>query len=89
MKIIFAGLLLLSILSGVTLAQQSEEQKNNPLNRGMMQDMMKGEQSGQGKEGKGHMAGMMRMMKMMDQCAAMMENCCGAGNENGKESSNK
>lgn len=91
MKIMFVGLLLFSILSGVTLAQQSEGQKNNPSNRGMMQDMMKGEQSGQGsREGMRNMGGMMRMMKMMDQCAAMMENCCRATeNEKGKESPSK
>jgi hypothetical protein len=91
MKIVFVGLLLFSILSGVTLAQQSEEQRKPPSSRGMMQDMMKGEQSGQGsKEGMGNMGGMMRMMKMMDQCAGMMESCCGApGNEKGKENQNK
>ena len=58
-----AGLSLL-ILSGLALASQSGEQKER---RPMMEEMMKG-----GKEGE-HMGGMMRMMKMMDQCAAMME----------------
>ena len=42
-----------------------------------MQEMMKGEQSGEGDtKGMGGMGGMMRMMKMMDQCTGMMEQCC-------------
>ena len=91
MKIIFGGLLLFSILSGVTLAQQSEEPKNNPSNRGMMRDMMKGDRSGEGsREGMGNMGGMMRIMKMMQQCTGMMENCCGATrDEEGKASPDK
>jgi hypothetical protein len=53
------------ILSGLALASQSGEQKERPSTQ--MDEMMKG-----GKDGE-HMRGMMRMMKMMDQCSAMME----------------
>ena len=59
-------LLSVLVLSGLSLAAQSGEQKERPA-MPMMQEMMKG-----GKEGE-HMGGMMRMMKMMDQCSAMME----------------
>lgn len=52
------------VLSGLALASQSGEQKDHSS---MMQEMMKGEKQGE------HMDGMMRMMKMMDQCASMME----------------
>lgn len=52
------------VLSGLALASQSGEQKDRPS---MMEEMMKG-----GKEGE-PTDGMMRMMKMMGQCASMME----------------
>ena len=52
------------ILSGWALAAQKAEQKQDPS---MMEHMMK---QGEGEKSGG---GMMRMMKMMDQCAAMME----------------
>jgi hypothetical protein len=67
------------VLSGLALASQSGEQKDHSS---MMQEMMKG-----GKQGE-HMDGMMRMMKMMDQCSAMMES---HHDQNGKakESHNK
>ena len=52
------------VLSGMALAAQSAEKKEYSS---MMEEMMKS-----GKDG-GHMEGMMRMMKMMDQCASMME----------------
>ena len=52
------------VLSGITLAAQSEEKKDHSS---MMEEMIKS-----GKDG-GHTEGMMRMMKMMDQCASMME----------------
>jgi hypothetical protein len=57
-------------LSGWALAAQTAEQKEHPRmsSNSMMQEMMKDG----GKEGE-HMGGMMRMMKMMDQCSAMME----------------
>ena len=59
-----AGLVSFLVLSGLALASQSGEQKDHSS---MMQEMMKGEKQGE------HMDGMMRMMKMMNQCAAMME----------------
>jgi len=52
------------VLSGITLAAQSEEKKDHSS---MMEEMIKS-----GKD-VGHTEGMMRMMKMMDQCASMME----------------
>lgn len=61
-------------LSGWALASQSGERKDHSS---MMQEMMKGEDQGK------HMNGMMRMMKMMEQCAAMMES---AGDSEAKES---
>lgn len=65
----FALALLVSslVVSGIALAQQSGKQEESSHMQGMMGDMMKG-----GKEGE-RMDGMMRMMKMMDQCSAMME----------------
>jgi prophage maintenance system killer protein len=66
------------VLSGLALAAQSGEQRDHSS---MMQEMMKGEKQGE------HMDGMMRMMKMMDQCAAMMESTHGseAAKENHKK----
>jgi len=58
------------VLSGIALAAQSGEKKDNSST---MEEMMKGEK---GKEG---MSDMMRMMKMMDQCAAMMESAKESG----------
>jgi hypothetical protein len=51
-------------VSGWTLAAQTAEQKQDPP---MMEHMMK-----EGQDGKSH-GGMMRIMKMMDQCSRMME----------------
>jgi prophage maintenance system killer protein len=65
-----AVLLSFLVLSGFALAAQSGEQKDHSS---MMQEMMKG-----GKQGE-HKDGMMRMMKMMDQCAAMMESAQNSG----------
>jgi hypothetical protein len=65
MKIIsLAVLVSFVVLSGLALAAQSGEQKDRPSR---MEEMMKGEKQGE------HMDSMMRMMKMMDQCSAMME----------------
>ena len=76
-EITLAGLFSLLILVGAALAQPAGEQKKGAPTSGMMQEMMKGEQSGEGDtKGMGGMGGMMRMMKMMDQCAAMMDQCC-------------
>ena len=71
------GLLLLTVfltLSGVTLAQQSGEQKTGSAMMESMPDMMKGKQSEEGgMHGMGDMGGMMGMMKMMEQCNDMMK----------------
>jgi prophage maintenance system killer protein len=52
------------VLSGWALADQKAQEKQDSS---MMEHMMK---EGEGEKSRG---GMMRMMKMMDQCAAMME----------------
>jgi hypothetical protein len=65
-------------VSGWTLAAQNTEQKQDPS---MMEHMMK-----EGKDGE-HMGGMMRMLKMMNQCATMMESA--HGSEESKESTKK
>jgi hypothetical protein len=52
------------VLSGWALADQKAQEKQESS---MMEHMMK---EGEGEKSRG---GMMRMMKMMDQCAAMME----------------
>lgn len=65
MKTISLGVLVsILVLSGLALASQSGEPKEHSST---VQEMMKG-----GKQ-RDHMDGMMRMMKMMDQCAAMMD----------------
>jgi len=67
-------------LSGVTLAQQLEDQKESSSMKESMSQMMKEEQSDQGgMHGMGDMSGMMGMMKMMQQCAAMMQSADAAG----------
>lgn len=61
-------------LSGVTLAQQSGEQKKSSSMMESMPDMMKGKQRGEGgMHGMGDMDGMMGMMKMMEQFNDMMK----------------
>ena len=66
-------------------AEQPGKQQKDSSMQGMMQEMMKGE-----KTGEGGMGGMMRMMKMMEQCSVMMEQCCGtAGSGEKKEGQNK
>ena len=70
------------LLSGVTLAQQTGEEKKDSS----MQGMMKGDQSGG--DSMGGMDGMMGMMKMMEQCSAMMKSMQHQG-EKPKESQNK
>jgi len=57
--------------AGVTLAQQSGDEKKGSSMQDMMQQMMKQKQSGEGSaEG---MGGMMGMTKMMEQCTDMMK----------------
>ena len=58
-------------LSGVTLAQQSGEEKKGSSMQDMMQQMMKQKQSVEG--GTEGMSGMMGMMNMMEQCNNMMK----------------
>ncbi len=74
-KFVMLGLVSLLIVSGIALADQSEEQKGSSM-QGMMQQMMGGEKAGKGTSEMGGMMGMMKMMgqmtKMMDQCSAMM-----------------
>jgi len=58
-------------LAGVTLAQQSGDEKKDSSRHDMMQQMMKQKQNGESSmEG---MGGMMGMMKMMDRCSDMMK----------------
>jgi hypothetical protein len=58
-------------LTGVTLAQQSGEEKKDASKQEMMQRMMKQKENSEG--GMEGMGGMMGMMKMMEQCSRMME----------------
>lgn len=62
-------------LSGLAFAAQESQQKDHSsmMQGSMMEEMMKS-----GKD-EGHAGGMMRMMKMMDRCAAMMESAHGSG----------
>ena len=68
-KIAFVISVVFLLLSGVTLAQQTGEEKKDSS----MQGMMKGDQTGgDSMHGMGGMDGMMGMMKMMEQCSGMM-----------------
>jgi hypothetical protein len=71
-KIALPVLAVVLTLSGVTLAQQSGDQKKGSSMMESMPDMMKGKQSGEGGM-HGNMSGMMGMMKMMEQCSDMMK----------------
>jgi len=74
------------MVSGITLAQQSGDEKKGSSMQDMMQQMMKQKQSGEGSmEG---MGGMMGMMRMMEQCSDMMKSGHHQG-EKPKESQNK
>ena len=85
-KIALTLLAVFLTLSGVTLAQQSGEEKKGSSIQDMMQQMMKQKQSGEGSmEG---MGGMMGMMKMMEQCNDMMKSAQHQG-EKAKETQNK
>lgn len=66
------------LVSGLALASQSAEQKQGPS---MMEEMMTNRSQ------RDHGGGMMGMMKMMEQCAAMMESGhhSEAGNESRKQ----
>jgi len=63
------------VLSGLAVAAQSSEQKHDPS----MEHMMKEGKAGQQSE---HI---MRMMKMMDQCSAMMESAKELGGTKGSQ----
>jgi hypothetical protein len=76
--------------SGVTLAQQSGDEKKGSSMQDMMQQMMKQKQSGEGgMGGMGDMSGMMGMMKMMEQCSDMMKTAQHGQGEKAKESQKK
>jgi hypothetical protein len=65
----------LVVLFGLAFAAQESQQKDrSSMKQGsMMEEMMKS-----GKD-EGRLGGMVRMMKMMDQCAAMMESADSSG----------
>ena len=68
--VLFASAVFL-IFSGVTLAQQSGDEKKGSSMQDMMQQMMKQKQSGEvDMEG---MGGIVGMMKMMQECNDMMK----------------
>jgi hypothetical protein len=78
MKNIIIGLLSVLILGSAALAQQNGEEKKDAPISGMMQGMMGEQKSGESGMQQG-MGGMMRMMKMMEQCAAMMDQSADSG----------
>ena len=85
-KVALFALAVFLMVSGVTLAQQSGDEKKGSSMQDMMQQMMKQKQSGEGSmEGMGGMTGMMRMM---EQCSDMMKSAHHQG-EKAKESQNK
>ena len=85
-KIALTVLAVFLTFSGVTLAQQSGDQKKGSSMKDSMPEMMKGKQSGEG--GMGDMSGMMGMMKMMEQCNDMMKSAQHNG-EKAKETQQK
>lgn len=87
-KIIMAGVMLLVFGASWGMAQQSSEKKDRSGMHGMMPDMMKESKPGEGSHGMMQdMHGMMgMMMKMMDQCSAMMKS---AQAESGAKESQK
>jgi hypothetical protein len=54
------------VISGIGFAQQTQKQEQRSPMQGGMEEMMKGKKEGD-------MDGMMRMMKMMNECSRMME----------------
>jgi hypothetical protein len=88
-KIALAVLAVFLTMSGVTLAQQSGDEKKDSSMQDMMQEMMKQKQSSEGgMGGMGDMSGMMGMMKMMEQCNDMMKSAHQQADQ-GKESQKK
>jgi hypothetical protein len=80
-KIITSGVLFLALGATWGMAQQPPQKEERSGMREMMLDMMK---EGEGEKSR---RGMMRMMKMMDQCSRMMESS--HGSEELKESGKK
>jgi hypothetical protein len=80
-KLVISGVLLSALGATWGIAQQPQQKEERSGMHEMMPDMMK--------EGEGGMSrgGMMRMMKMMDQCSRMMESS--HGSEKPKESQTK
>lgn len=86
-KIVIPVLAVLLGLSGVTLAQQSGDQKKASSMKDSMPEMMKEKQNGEAGR-MGDMSGMMGMMKMMEQCNDMMKSAQHE-TEKAKETQNK
>ena len=84
-KVAFVMVAVLLMLSGVTLAQHSGDEKKGSSMQDMMQQMMKQKQGGEG--GMEGMGGMMGMMKMMEQCSKMMESAHDKGKDSGESQS--
>lgn len=84
-KIALPVLAVFLTFSGVTLAQQSGNQKKGSSMMDSMPEMMKGKQSD---EGGMHGMGDMGMMKMMEQCNDMMKSAPQQG-EKTKETQKK
>jgi hypothetical protein len=77
-KIIISGLVLLALGATWGMAQESKKEEHSGA-RGMMQDMMKSETGENPHRTMQDMHGMMSMMmKMMDQCSAMMKSSAGS-----------
>ena len=76
-KFVLALLVSFLVISGIGFAQQAQKQEQPSPMQGKMEEMMKGKKDGD-------MDGMMRMMKMMDQCSQMMESS--RGSQDNKES---
>jgi hypothetical protein len=70
-KFVLALLVSFLVISGIGFAQQAQKQEQRSPMQGRMEEMMKGKKEGD-------MDGMMRMMKMMDQCSQMMESSHGS-----------
>ena len=84
-NVTFVVVAVVLMLSGITLAQQSREEKKDSSMKGMMQEMMKEKQSSEGStHGMGGMGDMMGMMKMMEQCSKMMESAHDKAKDSGE-----
>jgi hypothetical protein len=89
-KIALPVLAVFLALSGLTLAQQSGDQKKGSSMMQSMSDMMNRNQDGEGgMHGMGDMHGMMGMMKMMEQCSDMMKSMQQQKRDGTKDTQNK